>query len=68
MPSFWRFLFLVQPLMLFFLLVFSFVVLVMSLFQKSKCLFWVCLSTFCCFVLLCSDLKLVFKGKLFIQF
>ena len=44
-----------------FLLVFSFVVLVLSFPQKSNCLFWVCLSTFWCFVLLCLDLKLVFR-------
>ena len=42
---------LVQPFMLFLLLVFSFVVLVLSPLQKSNCLFWVCLSTFWCFVL-----------------
>ena len=40
---------------------FSFVVLVLSFLHKSNCLFWVCLSTFLCFVLLCSDLKVVFK-------
>ena len=40
---------------------FSFVVLVLSFLQKSNCLFWFCLSTFWCFVLLCSDLKVVFK-------
>ena len=45
----------------FLLLVFSFVVLVMSFSQKSICLFCVCLSTFWCFVLFCSDLKVVFK-------
>ena len=65
MLSFWRVLFLVQPFMLFvtsfFLLVFSFVVLVLSFSQKSNSLFWVCFSTFLCFVLLCSDLKVVFK-------
>ena len=51
----------VQPFVPFSLLVFSFVVLVVSFSQKSNCLFWVCLSTFWCFVLLCSDLKVVFK-------
>ena len=52
---------LVQFFVPFLLLVSSFVVLVMSFSQKSNCLFWVCLSTFWCFVLLCSDLKIVFK-------
>ena len=52
---------LVQPFVPFLSLVFSFVVLVVSFSQKSKFLFWVCLSTFWCFVLLCSDLKVVFK-------
>ena len=46
---------------IFLLLVFSFVVFVLSFLQKSNCLFWSCLSTFWRFVLLCSDLKVVFK-------
>ena len=52
---------LVQLFVPFLLLVFYFVVLVISFSQKSNCLFWFCLSTYWCFVLLCSDLKVVFK-------
>ena len=33
--------------------------------QNSNSLFWVCLSTFLCFVLLCSDLKVVFKRTIY---
>ena len=40
---------------------FSSVVLVFSFSQKPNCLFRVCISTFWCFVLLCSDLKVVLK-------
>ena len=29
--------------------------------KSSNRFFWICLSTFLCFVLLCSDLKVVFK-------
>ena len=61
MLSFWKVLFYFNLSCYFLLLVFSFVVLVMSFSQNSNCLFWVYLSTFWCFVLLCSDLKVVFK-------
>ena len=52
---------LVQTFMPFLLLVFSFVVSVLSFLQISNCSFWVCLPTFWCFVLLCSDSKVVLK-------
>ena len=47
--------------MLCLLLVFSFVVLVVSFFQKSICLVWVRLSTFWCFTISFLDLSIVFK-------
>ena len=51
-----------------FFLVCSFFVLVVAFSQKSIYMFKVCLLTYWCFVLLRSDLKIVFKKKLFIQF
>ena len=51
--------------MLFILLVFPFFVLVVPFSQKSNRLFWVCRSTFWCFVLLCSDLKVFFKRTIY---
>ena len=56
---------LVQSFVPFLLLIFSFVVLVVNFSQKSNCLLRVFISIFWCFVLLCSDLKVVFKRKIF---
>ena len=52
---------LVQLFMPFFVISVFFCCLILSFLQKSTFLFWVCLTTFWCFVLLCSDLKVVFE-------
>ena len=51
----------VQPFVPFLTLVFPFKFWLCLFLQNSNRLFWVCPSTFLCFVLLCSDLKVVFK-------
>ena len=62
MLSFLEGLFCVQPLVPFLLLVFPSLSWLCPFLQISNRLFWVCSSTFLCFVFfLCSDLKVVFK-------
>ena len=51
----------VQPFVPFFYWFFPFFVLVVFFSQKSNRFVWVCLSTFWCLVLSCSDLRVVFK-------
>ena len=57
---------LIQLFVLFFIISGFFCFLVMSFSQKSNCLFWVSLSTFWCFVFLCSVLKVVFKRIIYL--
>ena len=56
----------VQPFVLFLLLVFSFFLSWLCPFLKNQIVFfWVCRSTFWCFVLLCSVLKVFFKRTIY---